>query len=112
MVMSMISLSTYPDGIFHGMTRFILYSMVPVGIAVYHPVQMIMRVQLSGLLLVIGYAAAILAAAVFLFYRGLRRYSSGNLMEALMKSDKSFIYCPNPYVIIIIKTNKHKENKK
>lgn len=84
MVMSMISLSTYPDGIFHGMTRFILYSIVPVGIAVYHPVHMIMKFQLSGLLLVVGYAAAILAAAVFVFYRGLRRYSSGNLMEARM----------------------------
>lgn len=84
MVMSMISLSTYLDGIFHGMTRFILYSMVPVGIAVYHPVHMIMQFQLSGLLLVIGYAAVNLAAAVFLFHRGLRRYSSGNLMEARM----------------------------
>lgn len=31
---------------------------------------------------VLGYAAGLTALAVAVFYRGLRRYASGNLMEA------------------------------
>ena len=84
MVMGMVSFATYPDGIFHGMARFLLYCIVPVGMAVYHPVHEIMQFTAGGLLLVTGYAGLLTAVAVLVFYRGLRRYASGNLMEARM----------------------------
>lgn len=84
MINCMISFNTYPDGIFKGMTRFILYNVIPVGMVIYLPVHIMIRFDTVGLLVVTGYAAAITAAAVFVFYRGLRRYTSGNLMEARM----------------------------
>lgn len=82
MVNSMVSFSTYPDGIFKGGVRFLLYYIIPVGMAVYKPVHIMISFDMKELLLVAGYAAGLFALAAFVFYRGLRRYSSGNLMEA------------------------------
>lgn len=84
MVNSMISFSTYPDGIFKGGTRFLLYTLIPVGMSIYIPVHVIMDFNMMSLLTVLGYAFLLTVAAVFVFYRGLRRYASGNLMEAKM----------------------------
>lgn len=84
MVNGMISFSTYPDGIFHGTARFLLYNVIPVGMAIYQPVHIMMRFDIGALFTVLGYTALISAAAVFVFYRGLRRYSSSSLMEARM----------------------------
>lgn len=81
-VMGMISFCTYPDGIFRGVSRFVLYFVIPVGMAVWHPVHIIGGFDLKMFITVLGYAGLLSAAAVAVFYRGLRRYSSGNLMEA------------------------------
>lgn len=82
MVNGMISFSTYPDGIFKGAARFILYNIIPVGMGIYHPVHIMIRFDAGSLLAVLGYTFLLTAAAVFVFYRGLRRYSSSNLMGA------------------------------
>lgn len=84
MVNIMISFSTYPDGIFKGAVRFLIYMIVPVGFSVYMPVHIMMDFNLSRFLTVVGYTVLISALSVFVFYRGLRRYSSSNLMEARM----------------------------
>lgn len=84
MINSMISFSTYPDGIFKGAARFLLYQIIPVGMAIYHPVHIMMHFNLHSLLAVLGYTCLLWTIAVFIFYRGLRRYSSSNLMEARM----------------------------
>lgn len=84
MVNSLVSFSTYPDGIFKGTARFLLYNIIPVGMAAYQPVHIMIQFDIYGLLMVFGYALGISAVAVFVFYRGLRRYSSANLMEARM----------------------------
>lgn len=81
-VMGMISFGTYPDGIFKGASRFLLYFVIPVGMALWHPVHVIVNFHAGMFLAVLGYACALSAAAVAVFYRGLRRYGSGNLMEA------------------------------
>ena len=52
--------------------------------AIYRPVHVMMRFDGRTLLAVLGYTVLLSAAAVAVFYRGLRRYSSGNLMEARM----------------------------
>ena len=103
MVSGMISFMTYPDGIFRGVSRFLLYFMIPVGMAVWRPVHIMAAFEavgdagknagsagwflqsgLPGLLTVTGYAALLMSIAVIVFYRGLRRYSSSSLMEARM----------------------------
>lgn len=84
MVNGLISFSTYPDGIFQGTARFLLYNVIPVGMAIYQPVHVMMDFDAGRLLTVVGYAALLSAVSAFVFYRGLRRYSSSSLMEARM----------------------------
>ena len=82
MVMNVVSFATYPDGIFNGVTRFLLYFVIPAGMTVWHPVQMLVRFEAGMLFTVLGYAGGLTALAVAVFYKGLKRYASGNLMEA------------------------------
>ena len=84
MINSMISFSTYPDGIFKGTARFLLYQIIPVGMAIYHPVHIMMHFNIRSLLTVLGYTCLLWIIAIFIFYQGLKRYSSSNLMEARM----------------------------
>lgn len=81
-VASAITFATYPDGIFHGISRFLLYNIIPVGMAIYHPVHIMIAFDVRKLLAVLGYLVFLSAAAVFVFYRGLRRYSSSSLMQS------------------------------
>lgn len=84
MINSLITFSTYPDGIFKGMVKFLLYLIIPVGMTIYLPVQVLVSFDAGKLLVVLGYAVVLSIAAVFVFYRGLRRYSSSSLMEGRM----------------------------
>lgn len=81
-VMGMVSFATYPDGIFSGISRFILYFVFPVGMAVWHPVHIIGRFDRGMFIVVQGYACLLAIVAAAVFYKGLRRYASGSLMEA------------------------------
>jgi ABC-2 type transport system permease protein len=78
----LISFATYPDGIFKGGVKYLLYYIIPTGMMVYLPVHVITDFNPKSLLMVLGYALGLSVLAVGVFYRGLRRYSSGNLMEA------------------------------
>ena len=82
MVMNIVSFGTYPDGIFSGVTRFLLYFVIPAGMAVWHPVHVLVSFDAGMLFTVLGYVCGLTVLAVAVFYRGLRRYASGNLMEA------------------------------
>ena len=75
MVNSSISFATYPDGIFHGAARFLLFQILPVGMVEF---------DWGSLARILFYTVLICALAVVVFYRGLRRYASSNLMEARM----------------------------
>ncbi len=81
-VMGIVSFGTYPDGIFKGASRFFLYFIIPVGMAVWHPVHLMVSFDAGMFFTVAGYACVLLALAVAVFYRGLRQYASGNLMVA------------------------------
>lgn len=78
----LISFATYPDGIFKGGIKYLLYYIIPTGMMVYLPVHVITDFNPKSLLTVLGYALGLSVLAVGVFYRGLWRYSSGNLMEA------------------------------
>lgn len=73
---------TYPEGIFNKAVKIFLYTIVPVGIANYMPLQIVINFNLTNLLIVVGYTIIIVIVAFIIFYRGLRRYSSSNLMSA------------------------------
>lgn len=74
--------STYPEGIFKGIVRMILYTVVPVGLASYLPLKVMLQFHLLNLFVVVGFTILIIAVAFFVFYKGLKRYTSSSLMSA------------------------------
>ena len=78
----MIYFSTYPDGIFKGLTRLILFTILPVGFATYIPVWILTEFNIGLTFFVLFVTLSITLLAFLMFYRGLRRYSSSNLMIA------------------------------
>lgn len=78
----MVNFATYPDGIFKNVTKFLLFTFVPVGIANYIPVKILTSFNLSYLLINIGFTIFIIVVAFIVFYSGLKKYASSNLMSA------------------------------
>ena len=74
--------ATYPEGIFNKTIKVILYTVVPVGIANYLPASIIANFNIYTFLIVLFVTAIIVALAFIVFYLGLRKYSSSNLMIA------------------------------
>lgn len=78
----MTNFATYPDGIFKGFVKVLLFTIIPVGFVNYIPIQILTNFRLDFFFLVIGILILFLMLAFLIFYRGLRRYSSSNLMNA------------------------------
>jgi ABC-2 type transport system permease protein len=78
----MIHFSTYPDTIFKEVVRILLYTIVPTGFVIYLPMKIVLHFNLLYFLAVIGFTLLIILFAFFIFYRGLRRYTSSSLMAA------------------------------
>ena len=76
----MVNFATYPDGIFKGATKLILYTIVPVGFVVYTPVRILMNFDFKLVLIVMVVTIFLISLAFLVFYKGLKRYSSSNLM--------------------------------
>ncbi len=75
------SFATYPDGIFKGIVRVLFYTIIPIGFANYMPINVITNFNLYYLLVVIVMTIVFVTLAFIVFYSGLRRYSSSNLMN-------------------------------
>lgn len=78
----MIHFATYPDGIFKGIAKILLFTLIPVGFTVYIPVKILSDFNIIYLLIVLGVTIFIIALAFIIFYKGLKKYSSSNLMIA------------------------------
>ena len=76
----LISFSIYPEGIFSGGVRFILYTIIPSAFIVYIPAAVIKQFSVLLLLKVLGVAVLWIAIAYGIFYKGLKKYESGNLI--------------------------------
>ncbi len=74
--------ATYPDGIFNGISRIILYTIVPVGVIDYIPIHILSNFSIVETCLVIGVTVLFVIFAYIVFYKGLKRYSSSSLMIA------------------------------
>lgn len=72
--------ATYPTPIFDNTVKILLFTLLPAGFLSTLPVELVREFHLAGFLELLGAALLLLAAAVFVFRRGLRRYESGNLM--------------------------------
>lgn len=76
--------ATYPEGIFKGAVRIVLLTIIPVEIVNYIPIRILTSFDFKLMLIVIGATLIYNAFAFIIFYRGLRKYSSTNLMIAKM----------------------------
>ncbi len=77
---SLVLFSTYPAQLFSGYVRLLLFTAIPAGFVAYVPVQLLREWSWSLAGLLLGVAAGSLALATLVFYAGLRRYESGNLL--------------------------------
>jgi ABC-2 type transport system permease protein len=81
MFMAVISFATYPNSLFTGYVRVLLFTLIPAGFVGAVPVMIIQ--QRSGWLLLglAGTAVLFWLIALLLFYTGLRRYESGSAIN-------------------------------
>ncbi len=78
---ALVTFSTYPPSIFDGAAKLVLFTLIPAGFCSYLPVEALRTHSLEYVLYSFAGALVMLAAGVAVFYYGLGRYESGNLME-------------------------------
>ena len=78
----MITFGTYPKDIFTGIVKILLYTLIPVGIANYLPIDLIINFDIYGFLLVFIVTILLVVLSFYIFNKGLKRYSSSNLMSS------------------------------
>ena len=77
----MVNFATYPDGIFKGVIKVLFYTIIPLEFVNYIPGRLIGDFNLNYFLLVMLVAISIISLSFIIFYRGLKKYSSSNLMN-------------------------------
>ncbi len=75
---TLIIFSTYPYSVFSGFSKFLLLFVIPAGFISGVPVELLKSFNLEWFIILIGFMIASSAFAIWLFYKGLRRYESGN----------------------------------
>ena len=78
----LVNFSTYPDGIFKGIIKLILYTIIPIGIIVYIPVHILNDFNIILFTIIILVTILFIIVSFIIFYKGLKKYSSSNLMIA------------------------------
>lgn len=80
----LITFATYPTDIFRGVTKVVLFTALPAGFISYMPLGLLREVQPLFLGAAIGVAMILVLTGTALFYRGLERYGSGNVVGMRM----------------------------
>jgi ABC-2 type transport system permease protein len=78
---ALVTFSTYPETLFDGNVRIFLYLVIPAGFATYLPVTALRTLSLSHAFYALAGSVVFVLVAIWVFYRGLERYESGNLIE-------------------------------
>ena len=73
---------TYPDSIFNRFVHVLFYTLIPVAFVVFVPLKLLIEFSITNLLILLGGGLIIIILAFVIFYAGLRKYSSSNLMIA------------------------------
>lgn len=76
----MIHFSTYPENIFNGFVKILFYTILPIAIVAYLPIEVILAFNLSTFLIIIGFTCLMIFLSFIIFNTGLKRYTSSNLM--------------------------------
>ncbi len=81
---ALVHFSTYPSAIFGGTVKMLLFTIVPAGFINSVPVKIMRDFDPVFFLGLAGAAVVFLTGAIFAFKSGMKRYESGNLMQAKM----------------------------
>jgi len=77
---AMITFGLYPVDIFPGLVRLLLYTLIPAAFVGSLPAALLESFSWGRLLGIVGFTLAALLFARWVFYQGLKRYTSGNLV--------------------------------
>jgi len=80
-MMALITFAIYPSTLFDQTVRFLLFTLVPALLVGAVPAEMVRVFTLERLGLLMLSSLFFLGLAIFLFYRGLRRYESGSAIQ-------------------------------
>ena len=78
---ALLTFSLYPRSLFDGAAKLILLTVLPAALIGSVPAEFVKVFSWPVLLQILGSAAILLAASVWIFYRGLKRYESGSGMQ-------------------------------
>lgn len=73
---------TYPEGVFKGVTKLLFYTIIPIGFIVYTPLKIILSFNIVLLFCLFLITILFVFLSFYAFKKGLKRYSSSNLMNA------------------------------
>jgi len=79
---TIVGFTLYPQTIFSGNVKLILYTLIPAGFIATMPVEIIKSFDIKKLLILIIVAAIFTIIARIIFTKGLKKYESGNLINA------------------------------
>ena len=78
--MGLISFASYPLSIYQGFTKILILLIIPAGFVSGVPVELLKSFDITWLLYMIGFTILLTIIAISVFYYGLRKYESGNLL--------------------------------
>ncbi len=79
LIFGLITFATYPEKLFTGAVKVVLYTVVPAGFVAYIPVGLLHEWDWGWALVLLAGTIGSISVAVTTFTVGLRRYQSGNL---------------------------------
>lgn len=74
-----VSFSLYPYTVFDSVVKVLMHTIIPVGFAIYIPVSLFQDFTITKLFILIVFAISNMLFAIFIFNRGLKRYTSSNM---------------------------------
>lgn len=74
----LVTFSLYPEPLFGGALRLVLFTVLPAGFVGYVPIRILHAPSLTNVAILVSVAMAYVCVAAWLFDRGLRRYASGS----------------------------------
>ena len=77
---ALLNSSLYPDVIFNRAIKIVFFTIIPSGFACWIPVHLLMEFELSKLIILVLATIVTVSLAFIFFHKGLKHYSSSNLM--------------------------------
>jgi len=76
----MITFSIYPESIYKGFTKIIIFTILPAAFISFIPLRLIHHFSWSNLIILLTVVILWIILSFIIFYKGLKRYESGNLI--------------------------------